>query len=125
MRSSRLRLCVGSDSNVRIGMTEELRWLEFAHRLAREQRGIITDNAGRCATGLFSIGTINGADALHVNAGAITPGKLADLITVNLDHPSMHGAANDAILDSLILGSGNDAFDQVWVNGVPRISNPC
>jgi formimidoylglutamate deiminase len=120
MRSARLRICTGSDSNIRIGMTEELRWLEFAQRLSREQRGVITDNAGRCATGLFTLGTLNGADALHINSGAIAPGRFADLITIDLDHPSMRGADDDAILDSLILGTGNGAIDQIWVNGQVR-----
>jgi formimidoylglutamate deiminase len=120
MRSSRLRLCIGSDSNIRIGMTEELRWLEFAQRLSRERRGILLDDAGRCATGLLRIGTSNGADALHVNAGSIAPGKLADLITVDLDHLSVRGAEDDGVLDSLILGSGNSAIDEVWVGGKKR-----
>jgi formimidoylglutamate deiminase len=125
MRWRDLRLCVGSDSNIRISMTEELRWLEFAQRLAREQRGIIVDRAGRCAAGLLKIATMNGADALHVNAGTIAPGKCADLVSINLRHPSVGGAADDAVLDSLILGSGNDAIDRVWVNGVTRVENPC
>jgi cytosine/adenosine deaminase-related metal-dependent hydrolase len=122
MKRAGLRLCIGSDSNIRIGMTEELRWLEFVQRVTREQRGMIIDSAGRCATGLFKIGTSRGAESLHVNAGEIAPGKLADLISVDLDHPSMCGADDDAILDSLILGSGNGAIDQVWVNGVSRLA---
>ena len=105
------RLCVGSDSNIRLGMTEELRWLEFVQRVARERRGVMTN--------LIDVGTVNGAGALGVACGVIAPGHFADLFVIDLDHPTMRGCAEpDAIIDSLIYGCGNEPITQVWVSGV-------
>src|SRR5262249_37168580 len=111
------KIAFGTDSNIRVSATEELRWMEFAQRLRREARGVITDTSGSCAAKLAEIGTRGGAESLGLPAGAIAPGKLADLIAVDLDHPSMRGAQDDAILDSLFFGSGNGAIDHVWVGG--------
>lgn len=114
------RVCFGSDCNIRICVTEELRMLEFSQRLRREQRGIVVDVDGGCAAALMEIGTINGAHALDVPAGAIEVGKHADLLTINLDHPLMLGAGDEATADSFIFGCGNAPIDQVWVAGVER-----
>lgn len=117
MRSSGGKICIGTDSNIRLSMNEELRWLELGQRLRREQRGIVVDSEGCCASALFAIGTKNSADSIHVNAGEIQVGERADVIAINLDHPSMRDCEGDAILDSLIFGSGNGAIDRVWVGG--------
>jgi formimidoylglutamate deiminase len=123
IRASGGKVCVGTDSNIRIAMTEELRWLEFAQRLRREQRGIVVDGSHRTAPALLQIGTINGTESIGLNAGAIAPGKLADLIAIDLDHPSMRGCTEDSILDSLILGSGSGPISHVWVGGVARVKS--
>ena len=34
------RICLGSDSNARIDMVEEMRWMEYAQRLRGERRGV-------------------------------------------------------------------------------------
>jgi cytosine/adenosine deaminase-related metal-dependent hydrolase len=118
MRESNVPICIGTDSNVRLSMMEELRWLEFGQRLRREKRGIVVDKAGSCASALLELGTRNGAAALGIEAGEIAAGRFADLIAVDLDHPSIRGAQEpEAILDSLIFGSGNGPIDQVWVGG--------
>ena len=117
IRAAGGKLCVGTDSNIRVSAAEELRWMEFAQRLRREQRGVVVNEAGHCAAALLEIGTTNGAEAIGVNTGAIEPGRIADLVTIDLDHPSMRGAADEAILDALLFGCGNGAIDRVWVGG--------
>jgi formimidoylglutamate deiminase len=117
IRAAAGRICIGTDSNIRISMNEELRWLEFAQRLRREQRGIVVDDSHRTASALLKTGTTNGSESIGLDAGAIAPGKLADLIAIDLDHPSMRGCNEDSTLDSLILGSGNGPIDHVWVGG--------
>ena len=39
-------ICLGTDSNARISMIEEARWLELVQRLARERRGVVRDAGG-------------------------------------------------------------------------------
>jgi formimidoylglutamate deiminase len=111
------QLCFGTDSNIRISANEELRWMEFAQRLRRERRGVIADTSGSSAAKLHEIGTRSGARALGLRGGGIAPGNPADLIAIDLDHLSMRGATDDAILDSLIFGCGNGPIDHVWVAG--------
>lgn len=124
IRAAHGNLCIGTDSNIRLCMNEELRWLEFAQRLRREQRGIVVDDSHRTATALMRIGTSNAAESIGLNAGKIAPGNFADLVAVDLDHPSMRGCNEDSILDSLILGSGNGPIDHVWVGGQLRMKRP-
>lgn len=122
IRAAKGYVCIGTDSNIRISMTEELRWLEFAQRLRREQRGIVVDRAHRSAAALRKIGSNSGAASLGLAAGVISPMAFADLIAVDLDHPSMRGCTEDSIFDSLIFGSGNGPISHVWVGGVARVT---
>ena len=124
MRHAGVKICIGSDSNIRNAMTEELRWLEFGQRLRREQRGIVVDSSGNCASELLRIGTLNGAESIGINAGAIVSGALADLISIDLTHDPMRGCDESSILDSLIFGSGNGPVDQVWVGGISACGEP-
>jgi formimidoylglutamate deiminase len=123
IRAAGGKICIGTDSNIRLCMNEELRWLEFAQRLRREQRGIVVDESHRPASALLRIGTSNGAESIGLDAGAIVPGNFADLVAVDLDHPSMRGCDDDSIFDALILGSGNGPIDRVWVGG--KLSAAC
>lgn len=115
------RLCLGTDSNARISMLEEARWLELVQRLARERRGVLRDGlrdgAGRVATTLLRAATENGARALGVEAGAIRPGAWADLVAIDLEHPELEGWAEETLLESIFLGAGNRAIARTWVGG--------
>lgn len=110
-------ICIGSDSNIRIDACEELRWLEFVQRLQAERRGICVDQQGRVAERLLRIGTRGGAAALGLNAGAIEPGRDADLIAIDLDHPPLAGATTETLLGSLLLGASGAAVREVCVGG--------
>lgn len=115
------KLCIGSDCNLRICMSEDLRWLEFAQRLANERSGIVVDGEGQVAPALFDLATVNGADALKLPAGSIETGKLADLVAIDLNHPSLVGATADSLLHAFVFGCGNGPIKQVWVGGQPLI----
>jgi formimidoylglutamate deiminase len=122
IRSANGTICIGTDSNIRISMNEELRWLEFAQRLRREQRGIVVDESHRTASALARVGTISGAESIGLNAGAIAPGNLADMIAVDLDHPSMKGCEEDSILYTLNHGSSNGPITHLLVGGFARVT---
>src|SRR5207247_11363403 len=116
------RICLCSDSNARICWTEEMRWLEYGQRLVTLQRGICTDDSGRVGGKLFEMATVNGARALGVKAGRIHSGNAADLITLDLDTPSLRGWSEDTLLDSFVFGTGNQAIAEVCVGGQWRSS---
>lgn len=100
------RLSLGTDSNARISLIEEMRWLEYGQRLKSESRGVFRDEEGRNAPRLLHFATVGGARALGVNAGRIAPGACADFVAVD--------AAN---LEALIFGSGDRAIRATCVAG--------
>ncbi|MBT8485660.1 MAG: amidohydrolase family protein, partial [Phycisphaerae bacterium] len=112
------RICVGSDSNLRLSMLEELRWLEYGQRLRGMERGVVRDEQGRVTRALLEMATRHGARALGVRAGAIEPEKLADFCLVDLEHPSLAGATAETLLDTLVFGAGNETIVATCVGGV-------
>jgi formiminoglutamate deiminase len=82
-------LSLGSDSHAAIDLLAEARWLELMQRLATGRRGHFT------AAELARAATSAGHACLGwADAGGITPGALADLVTVDLDTPALAGGAD-------------------------------
>lgn len=111
------RICVGSDSNARISMIEELRWLEYVRRLKSETRGVFRDERGGVAPTLLAMATINGARSLGVKTGRIAPGYLADFSMIDLEAASLAGWSADTLLESIIFGADNEVVVGTCVGG--------
>lgn len=111
------QVAIGTDSNVRFSMLEEMRLLEFAQRLRREERGAIRDADGHIGRLLMRIATRGGARALGLAAGALEKDHLADFVTVNLEHPSLAYAPRETFEDALIFGASDEAIAEVCVGG--------
>ena len=105
---------VGSDSNVRIDMLEELRLLEYGQRLLRRARNVAAPGPGR-STGraLFDGALTGGAQALGTVAG-IEVGHSADLVALSADHEG------DDALDHAIFAQGR--ISEVWCQGKKRVT---
>jgi formiminoglutamate deiminase len=116
------RIGIGSDSNIRIDMGEELRLLEYGQRLAYRVRNVLTIQQGD-STGesLFRRTLAGGGQALAAAAG-LAPGASADFITLDPDHPSLAGRSGAALIDGLVFAAGRDAIDGVWRRGVQLVS---
>jgi formimidoylglutamate deiminase len=112
------RLALGTDSNLRISMLEEMRGLEHGQRLREGLRGALRDGHGAVAPTLLRAATLGGAEALGVESGAILPGRHADLIAVDLDAPALQGADDETLLPALIFGAGDDAIAATAVGGL-------
>lgn len=110
-------VCLGTDSNVRIDLCEEARWLEFVQRLRLERRGAYKDAAGDVAPRLLETATRNGAASLGVRTGAIAVGLAADLIAIDLDSPALRDIALDALPAAFLLGGGTACVREVCVGG--------
>src|SRR5207249_1622805 len=63
----------------------------------------------------FAMGTRAGASILDLDAGVIEPGKLADLVAVNLDDPSLHPRTD--LLKAVVYAMSSRAVSDVWVHG--------
>ncbi len=111
------RLSLGTDSNARIGFFEEMRWLEYGQRLRTESRGVLTDDAGQVARVLLDAATVGGARALGVEAGAIEPGKWADLVALDLGHSAVAECDMDHLAEALVFGADNAIVRGTCVGG--------
>ena len=111
------RVAFGTDLNSRLCAFEELRWIEYVQRLVRRERGALRDEEGVVAPRLLDIGTRHGATALGLPAGRLAPDHLADLVAIDLDHPTLEGWTRDTLADALIFGAGNAVVAEVWVGG--------
>ncbi len=109
---------VGTDSNVLVGVADELRQLEYGQRLKHRQRNVLSGGTGR-STGrtLFDHALAGGAQALAQPTIGLTPGARADIITLDTAHPSLAGRARDAVIDGWIFAAGGGVIDCVWAGG--------
>ena len=108
---------VGSDSNVRISMVEELRTLEYSQRLRDIARNVMVVGAGSVGQSLYTAAALGGARALGRNAGRIAEGYLADLVAIDLDHPALCALTPPQILDGLVFASPDNVVTDLWSAG--------
>jgi len=108
---------IGTDSNILISLTEELRLLEYGQRLKFEARNVGAFASGS-ATGrtLFEAALVGGARALGKATG-LAVGCAADVVCLDADHPSLLSRLRDSLLDSLIFAGSVGAIASVWRAG--------
>ena len=112
------RFGVGTDSNVLIGVADELRQLEYGQRLKHRERNVLSGGRG-LSTGraLFDATLAGGAQALAQPIAGLQAGARADIVTLDTTHPSLAGRRGDAILDGWIFSAGGAAVADVWAGG--------
>lgn len=108
---------VGSDSNVRISMTEELRQLEYSQRLRDLGRNVMLSGEGSVGTALYTAAARGGAQALGRGAGEIAVGALADLVAIDRDDPAVFALPDDQLLDGLCFAAGSRVVTDLWSAG--------
>jgi formimidoylglutamate deiminase len=108
------RLALGSDSNLRISMLENLRWLEHGQRLRAERRGMLAE---RPAVALLEASTAGGAASLGLPAGRILPGLWADFALVDLAHPALAEVPPAELPEALVFGAPDDVIVATAVGG--------
>lgn len=111
------RFGIGTDSNVLIDMSEEMRLLEYGQRLLARARNIMTAAPGQ-STGqeMFEAAVRGGAQALGV-AGGLAVGHAADMISLDSSHVSLVERKGAQIMDSFLFAAGRSAIDGVWRRG--------
>lgn len=111
------RFGIGSDSNIRISLTEELRTLDYSQRLRDHSRAALAD-AGR-STGrvLLEEAALGGAQAAGRASGAIATGLWADLLALDDLGPDGQERTGDMTLDTWIFARDDRAIRDVWAAG--------
>jgi 5-methylthioadenosine/S-adenosylhomocysteine deaminase len=107
-----VRVGLGSDggcTNNRLSVFEEMRMTSLLQRVR------LLDGAAIDAATAFGLGTRSGAEILGLEAGVIAPGRLADLVAVDLDDASLHPRID--LLRSMVYAMSCRAVTDVWVHG--------
>ncbi len=110
------RFGIGTDSNIRIGLGPELCQLEYAQRLSHRARNVLAGTQASTGATLYTRALTGGAQALGRETGALAKGLWADLVALDLDHPTLVALDDDQILDGWIF-AGADAVREVWSAG--------
>ncbi len=114
----RVSVALGSDSQAQIDPLEDARQLEYHLRLERQQRAILDQIDGvPLPERLFACATTNGARALDVPAGTLSPGLMADFVTVDLNDSSIAGHSAEDLLPMLVFGLNRSAVKDVFIGG--------
>ncbi|WP_075998166.1 formimidoylglutamate deiminase [Salaquimonas pukyongi] len=110
-------IAIGSDSNIRISLSEELRTLEYSQRLRDHSRAALATPEKSTGRHLLEAMNTGGATAAGRNCGAIAKGMLADLFALDAKSIHLAGRQGDAILDSFIFAGDDRMISDVWSAG--------
>ena len=114
---------IGSDSNVRISLTEELRLLEYSQRLSRKARNLMTNKNGSVGNSLYKNALIGGSQALERKSGSITEGNWADLLTLDSKSLTFFDCLGDEYFDRWIFSGDDSLVREVWSAGRQMVVN--
>lgn len=112
----------GSDSHVEISLLQDARSLEYHLRLARLQRAVLAPEGrgepNALADRLLIAASQAGGRSLGMpDAGRIEIGAPADMVSIDLEDPSICGAAPSAWIANLVFSAERTAIKDVWVGG--------
>ncbi|TNF19068.1 MAG: formimidoylglutamate deiminase [Rhodobacteraceae bacterium] len=108
---------IGSDSNVLISLTEELRTLEYSQRLRDLARNVMVVGAGSVGAALYTDAARGGAQALGRGSGEVAPGQLADLVAIDSRDPALCALQPHQLLDGLAFAARDSVVTDVWSAG--------
>lgn len=111
------RFGIGSDSNVRVALAEELRTLEYSQRLRDGARNVMLAGEGSVGGYLYRQMLAGGARALGRESGAIRPGLWADLVALDGADVAFQGAGGDRLLDAWVFAADDRVVTDVWSAG--------
>ena len=108
---------VGTDSNVRISLAEELRLLEYSQRLNGKARAVMADDRRSAGRLLWEGAAQGGAQAAGRTSGAIAVGQWADLLALDMADPRLEGFQGDQILDAFVFAGRDGLVTDLWSAG--------
>ena len=108
---------IGTDSNVSISLTDELRMLEYTQRLYNKERNVMNNSSRSVGESLYKSTLVGGNQALSRNSGIIASGQWADLLTLDSDALAFFGSSEDEILDRWIFSANDLLVCEVWSAG--------
>lgn len=110
-------ISIGSDSNIRISLAEELRQLDTSQRLRDHSRAALATADLSTGRRLFEAICFGGAQAAGRNSGSLESGKWADLVALDTEHLDLAGLQGDTLIDSFVFSGDNRMVTDVWSAG--------
>ncbi len=111
------RFAIGSDSNIRIALSEELRTLDYSQRLRDRSRAALATAELSTGRVLYEGALKGGAAAGARESGALKPGLWADLLALDAEAVDLIGRSGDAMLDTWIFAGDDRLVKAVWAAG--------
>jgi formiminoglutamate deiminase len=108
---------VGSDSNLRISLSEELRILEYSQRLRDQSRNVMLRGEGSVGAAMYQASAKGGAQALGRGSGELKEGHLADVVAIDTTRVEFAGLKPDQYLDYWIFAGDDRVVTDVWSAG--------
>lgn len=111
------RFGIGSDSNIRISLSEELRTLEYSQRLRDKCRASVATEEKSTGRVLFDGVVAGGSQAAGRASGVICEGQFADLVALDGHAIDLEGRMGDDVLDAFIFAGDDRMVTDVWSAG--------
>jgi 5-methylthioadenosine/S-adenosylhomocysteine deaminase len=105
----------GGCTNNRLSVFEEMRMASLLQKVRH------LDGTRLPAAEAFAMGTRDGARLLGLEVGEIAPGRPADLVAIDLDHPSLHPPID--LVGNVVYAMSPQAITDVWVHGRHVVRN--
>ena len=115
------RIAIGSDSNIRIALAEELRTLDYSQRLRDHSRAALATAEKSTGRRLFEAMLAGGAQAAGRETGALEKGRWADMVALDAGSIHLEGRAGDTALDAWIFAGDDRLVTDVWAAGRHRV----
>ncbi len=117
------RIGIGSDSNVYVGVAEELRSLEYSQRLRDRGRNRISGPVESTGRTLYDMALEGGRRATRRKVGRLEVGARGDIVELDTEHPSVMCGREDGWLDGWLFAGDNRVVGNVWVGGRKVVVN--
>ena len=115
-------IAIGSDSNIRISLSEELRNLEYTQRLRDGSRSAMATSTASTGRHILDAMTTGGAQAAGRHTGQIASGYWADLMALDTQSVTLAGRTKDQLIDSFIFAGDDHLIRDVWSAGRHLVS---
>ena len=118
-------IAIGSDSNIRISLSEELRNLEYTQRLRDGSRSAMATSTASTGRHILDAMTTGGAQAAGRHTGQIASGYWADLMALDTQSVTLAGRTKDQLIDSFIFAGDDRLVRDVWSAGRHLVTGGC
>lgn len=114
---------VGTDSNIRISLAEELRLVEYSQRLRHRCRAILATDTLSTGRVLYAGAAEGGAQAAGRASGRIAVGAVADLLALDTSDAALAGHRGDTLIDAFVFAGHDRLVTDLWSAGRHIVRN--